>query len=173
MQTLPKRRDRSKDEHPSNCMSWPKLNRFAEWVGARLPTEAEWELAARGGDRDVIYPWGDHSPTCDRVNYASRDKKIGVCKGGTSAVCRHPTGDSWDDLSDMARNVCEWVQDEYHPNYNDAQLTEVPGVKTTAPLLVLVRHYEAQSVSCVGGLGVPSRPILSSRTVALVRCRMN
>ena len=103
----------SKEDHPINCVSWRQSMEFAAWVGARLPTEAEWEYAARGEGQNITYPWGNGSPTCTLVAYNS-------CNSGTSTVCSHPTGNSTQGLCDMAGNVYEWVQDEWHSNYNGA-----------------------------------------------------
>ena len=107
----------NRENHPINCVSWDNVNSFAEWVGARLPSEAEWEYAARGGDRDVKYPWGNTKPNCSYADFYPRKE----CNGeGTSPVCNTPKGNSLDDLCDMGGNVGEWVQDKYHDNYNGA-----------------------------------------------------
>lgn len=102
-----------KEDHPVNCVSWYQLMEFASWVGARLPTEAEWEYAARGRGQVILYPWGDDVPTCNLVAYNQ-------CEGGTSPVCAHSIGNTTQGLCDMAGNVWEWVQDEWHTNYTGA-----------------------------------------------------
>ena len=101
--------------HPVNYVSWYQMMEFAAWVGARLPTEAEWEYSARGEGQNITYPWGNGSPTCTLVDYNSSS-----CGSGTSTVCSHPTGNTAQGLCDMAGNVWEWVQDEWHDNYNGA-----------------------------------------------------
>ena len=105
------------DNYPVNYISWYQLNEFATWVGARLPTEAEWEYAAKGQGLHFNYPWGNVSPTC-----ALADHLGSRCGIGSSAVCSHPTGNTVQGLCDMSGNLWEWVQDEYHENYDGAPL---------------------------------------------------
>ena len=110
--------------YPLNGVSWFQLNDFAQWVGARLPTEAEWEYAARGRGRNVRHPWGNEPPSC---LYMVMDEGGNGCgQGFVSPVCSKPEGHTPQGLCDMAGNLLEWLQDEWHPNYEgsltDAQL---------------------------------------------------
>ena len=98
--------------HPA-VLNWYQLNEFAAYVGERLPTEAEWEYAARSDGREINYPWGDESPTCTLA-------QKGGCDGQTAPVCSKPAGHTDQGLCDMAGNVWEWVQDEYHSSYDGA-----------------------------------------------------
>jgi formylglycine-generating enzyme required for sulfatase activity len=101
--------------HPA-VLNWYQLNEFAAYVGGRLPTEAEWEYAARSGGREITYPWGDESPTCTLAQKDVCDGKTGL----TVPVCSKPAGHTDQGLCDMAGNVWEWVQDEYHESYDGA-----------------------------------------------------
>jgi formylglycine-generating enzyme required for sulfatase activity len=97
---------RGEDRLPMNCLALHGATRYCNWVGKRLPTEAEWERAARGTD-DRIYPWGNTRPS-DQACW-NRD--------ATCAVGSYPSGISPVGALDMAGNVSEWVLDHYHPRY--------------------------------------------------------
>jgi formylglycine-generating enzyme required for sulfatase activity len=110
------------EHYPANCLGWDHAVVFCEWVGGRLPSEAEWEFAARGGGLVVVYPWGDEPADCDRA--VMEDPALGgngCGEGRTLEVCsRSPDGDSEQGLCDMAGNVWEWVQDTWHDDYDGA-----------------------------------------------------
>ena len=107
-----------REDHPVNCVDWFQAVDFCTWMGGWLPSEAEWEYAARGGGQDITYPWGDDSPSC---TYAvMREGGWGCEMDRTWAVCSKTAGNTAQGLCDMAGNVLEWVQDWYHSDYNGA-----------------------------------------------------
>src|SRR5262249_54037117 len=106
-----------RERHPVNCVSWDDAIQFARFAGARLPTEAEWEFAARGEGKSVKYPWGSEPPTCRRTVMLSDGNVPGCGEDSTWPACSKPTGNTAQGLCDMTGNVWEWVQDEFHPSY--------------------------------------------------------
>ena len=104
-------------DHPVVGVSWVDAKAYAEWCGKRLPTEAEWEYAARGGLEGMNYPNGDTLTPSDG-NYSKSVKR------GSVAVGSYPANGFG--LHDMQGNVAEWVADWYDPAYYASSPAENP-----------------------------------------------
>lgn len=103
----------SDQSRPVNCVTWYQARDFCEWAGGRLPSEAEWEYAARGMGQDAIFPWGNEEIDCGHAVMV--EAGVGGCGTGTTwSVCSLPGGHTPEGLCDMSGNVHEWIEDDYH-----------------------------------------------------------
>jgi|Deesub1362A_J573_1020465.scaffolds.fasta_scaffold00027_10 formylglycine-generating enzyme required for sulfatase activity len=101
------------ESFPVLSVSWYAADKYCRWVGERLPTEAEWEKAARGGLKGKRFPWGNELPT-DGIVFDRRWYSNDVPPPTERVGSYHPNGYG---LYDMAGNVWEWCSDWYHPYY--------------------------------------------------------
>ena len=101
--------EESKRDHPVIQVTWQDAVDFCEWAGKSLPTEAQWEKAARGTD-GRLYPWGDKPPNPRLANYNQNESS-------STPVGSYPLGASPYGALDMAGNVSEWTADWYSPDY--------------------------------------------------------
>jgi formylglycine-generating enzyme required for sulfatase activity len=155
------------DDFPVAAVPWADAAAYCDWAGGRLPTEAEWEYAARGASGS-IYPWGDQFG-CQYGNFSD---DISKCDDGypkASPVGSFPEGVSWCGALDMAGNMWEWVADEFREYTAESQVNPTnpptgdegllrggswgygPGhVRTTFRYVVpLSANYQAVGFRCV------------------------
>jgi formylglycine-generating enzyme required for sulfatase activity len=123
------------DDYPVISVDWHQAAAYCEWVGGRLPTEAEWEYAARGPE-GRRYPWGDAFDGA-RLNYCDANCEFGWADGAfddgyfdTAPVGSYPAGASWVGVLGMAGNVWEWVADWYDSDH----YSHSPSRNPTGPL---------------------------------------
>lgn len=136
--------------HPMNCVDWDQASAYCKWTGGRLPTESEWEYAARGTDGRK-YPWGSELPAPGLLNACGpecRDMATRLGRpnwrvlyditdgwGSTAPVGSYPRGASPFKLLDMAGNVGEWTSDLYGP-YDPMPAVDPTGAPSGASRVV-------------------------------------
>jgi formylglycine-generating enzyme required for sulfatase activity len=114
----------SRLEHPINCVTWQQASDYCSFVNKKLPSEAQWELAATGNSDYKIYPWGNKTPSCEyAIIY---DQSSGCDRGRTAIVGSKEIGKSPYGIYDLAGNVWEWTIDTYDENFYSNSITNNP-----------------------------------------------
>jgi len=109
-----------REQHPINCIGWMDASSYCTWKGKRLPTEAEWELAAKGVTENS-YPWGNTPATCARAVIPDQNGVKGCGANSTQPVGSKAQDKSPYGTMDMAGNVSEYVNDWYSIKYGQGE----------------------------------------------------
>ena len=164
------------DQHPIVFVSWHDAMAFAAWAGKRLPTEAEWEKAARGGMIAKTYPWGNLAPNGKQCNFADKnlphywwsDKKADDGYAFAAPVGSYPKNGYG--LFDMAGNVWEWCLDEYDAGFYAVSegVNPLSGASTIHEITESFESVESNRVVRGGSWLVTSANVRSSTRFMLM-----
>ncbi len=137
--------------YPVVGVTWDMAANYCDWVGGSLPTEAQWEKAARG-TQGSQYPWGDSEASCNEGNFAG-------CIGGVTDVNKYATSASPYGVLDMAGNVFEWVNDYYAQDYyTNAPAENPPGPESGESRVVRGSGYETGVEQAASAIRRPAGP---------------
>ncbi len=129
-----------REQHPINVVTWHEASAYCKWShpNGNLPTEAQWERAARGGLSGKIYPWGDAKPTCTpgQPNTAVIGDPADGCGANTTAPVGTGSSKNGFGLYDMTGNVDEWCADGYNEKYYVSSPTKNPLGDANSPYRV-------------------------------------
>jgi formylglycine-generating enzyme required for sulfatase activity len=126
-------------DFPAVGVTWDMAANYCTWAQAQLPTEAQWEKAARGDD-GAVYPWGISDPACDLLNFEG-------CLGHSSSVLDFQDGRSPYGMYDMAGNVFQWVNDIYDEHAYDSMAARNPtGPASGSSHVLRGSSYETEEV---------------------------
>jgi formylglycine-generating enzyme required for sulfatase activity len=115
--TMPDKQVLDGDDQPAVCMTVEAADGFAAWAGGFIPTEAQWEYAARSAGKDQRYPWGNEKPDCTRAVIHPAGGAAGCGKNQSWPVCSKPKGNTAQGLCDMVGNAEQWTKDLYKNTY--------------------------------------------------------
>ena len=149
-------------DHPVVGATWEQANAYCGWIGGRLPTEAEWEKAARGPGGQT-YPWGNENPTCDLLNFSG-------CVGSTSSVISYPESASPYLTLDMAGNAFEWTFDWYDASYYaTSPIQDPPGAESGIYRVIRGSGFESDITQLSPAIRRPANPTYTSHDLGF-RC---
>ncbi|MDC0746150.1 formylglycine-generating enzyme family protein [Polyangium mundeleinium] len=104
-----------RQNHPINCVDWFQAEAYCKSQQKRLPTEEEWEWAARGGSRANTYPWGEDTPLKQLCWNGPGNDKGEMKRASTCPVGSYPRGNTPQKIKDLGGNVWEWTSSKYRP----------------------------------------------------------
>lgn len=178
-------RQPGRGDHPINCITWFQAEAYCRWAGKRLPTEAEWEYAARGTD-EREYPWGNERPTARRLNAAGgerdddRERWVGIqplfeASDGwreTAPVGSYRAGRSPFGVLDMAGNVFEWTADWYANHLSGGTVTNPQGPDSGEYRVIRSSSYFVRTAQAVRAAHRGGARPTNAGSVIGVRCAM-
>lgn len=152
-------------DYPVVGVTWDMASNYCKWAQGSLPTEAQWEKAARGSN-SAVYPWGNDNAGCDLANYQG-------CLGHISGVNDYPSGRSTYGLFDMAGNVFQWVNDFY----DEQAYQNMPAANPTGPAsgtqhVVRGSSFESEASQLLSAIRRPAAPAYHSRDLGF-RCAVS
>ena len=152
-------------DYPVVGVTWDMASNYCQWAQASLPTEAQWEKAARGPD-GAVYPWGNDNAGCDLLNYLG-------CLGHTSGVNDYPAGRSPYGLLDMSGNVFQWVNDLYDEHYYESMPAQNPtGPASGDSRVIRGSSFESEASQILSAVRHFGAPAYHSRDLGF-RCVVN
>ncbi len=167
----------SADNRPINCVDWYEAYAFCIWDGGFLPSEAEWNFTASGGNQQRVYPWSSPATStaidCSHANYFGGSNGTNYCVdpsiGSTNAVgSESPVGDGLWGQSDLGGNVWEWVLDTYVSPYNPS-CTDCADLTAPASRVFRGGFYDSTSPALLASIRGSDGPLYRANGVGM-RC---